>query len=472
MSATAEYNGIRIGMRHGGVAMLCPDATVFYRAPDKEQNTLNDIALAMLQYTPEVALCPEHSLVMDVTASLKLFRGPRSLCQLVRDNIHALGFTVQLAMAPTAFGAWLLARSISAHPASASHASGQPAPARHRLRRVLSMGSLAKRLDVLPCSLMPAVRAHRDWLDGIGCATLGDLRRLPQAGLQRRSGKDVIASLGRAYGHAPELHEWIKAPPEFSGRLELPSRIEHAEGLIFAARRLLLQLTGWLVARQLAVSRFVLVLEHERGRCAVAPTEVEIVLAEAAWQEAHLLLLMKERLERLTLKSHVIALRLTAQEMVPMLPPTASLFPEPGGTPADFNRLLDRLTARLGNQAVLIPAPLEDHRPEVCNEWMPAAASASSRRTISGAASLPQCCERPFWMLAQPIDLLMRDHRPFYGSPLKLVSGPERIECGWWDGSLAVRDYFIAQGAEGTEYWLFRERVGQEWRWFLHGLFA
>lgn len=32
MSATAEYNGIRIGMRHGGVAMLCPDATIFYRA--------------------------------------------------------------------------------------------------------------------------------------------------------------------------------------------------------------------------------------------------------------------------------------------------------------------------------------------------------------------------------------------------------------------------------------------------------
>ncbi|MFD2274578.1 hypothetical protein ACFS07_35340 [Undibacterium arcticum] len=68
--------------------------------------------------------------------------------------------------------------------------------------------------------------------------------------------------------------------------------------------------------------------------------------------------------------------------------------------------------------------------------------------------------------------MLLRDHRPFYGSPLKLIRGPERIEAGWWDDGLAVRDYFVAQGAEAACYWVYRERTQEEACWYLHGLFA
>jgi protein ImuB len=53
-----------------------------------------------------------------------------------------------------------------------------------------------------------------------------------------------------------------------------------------------------------------------------------------------------------------------------------------------------------------------------------------------------------------------------------LLSGPERIEAGWWDGALALRDYFVAQGEEGACYWIYRERDASSARWFLHGLFG
>jgi protein ImuB len=79
---------------------------------------------------------------------------------------------------------------------------------------------------------------------------------------------------------------------------------------------------------------------------------------------------------------------------------------------------------------------------------------------------------RPFWLLEQPLPLVVRQHRPFYGSSLSLLSGPERIEAGWWDGALALRDYFVAQGEEGACYWIYRERDASSARWFLHGLFA
>lgn len=451
MSAHAAAAGVRSGMRRGGVHTLCPDAQLCERDILREQEALYGIALALLQYTPEVALAEEFSLLLDVTASLRVFGGRLTLCRLVRSAIAALGFSPQLGMAPTAQGAWLLARCRSRMPLR---------------RRAVRIENMARLLDALPCTLLPALRPYHEWLIGIDCRTLGALRRLPRAGLQRRTGKEVLAALDRAYGQGPELFQWVQPPKTFSAGLELPDRIEHAEAVLFAARRLLLQMTGWLVAQQLAVSRFILLLQHERGRSAIAPTPVEIMLAAPAWQEEHLTRLLKERLGRIELSAPVIALRLEAAQAEPMLPPSESLFPAPGGAPADYHRLLELLTARLGRQSVLTPAPHADHRPEICNAWVPAAT------VVRPLAAAPQHIERPFWILDKPVALTVRGHRPFYGSPLKMLKGPERIECGWWDGALVVRDYFIAQDQAAACYWIYRERSGGEICWFLHGLFA
>jgi protein ImuB len=455
MSRQASEAGVRLGMRRGGVAAIAPGATLHNRDAVHEHAALESIALTLLQYTPEVAFAEDWSLLLDVTASLRAFGGRLSLCRRVRASVSGLGFTAQIGAAPTAHGAWLLAR----YP---KHI-GKRAPL--TLRRVVTIERMTQRLDLLPCALLPAIRPYQDWLDGVGCRTLGDLHKLPRAGLQRRTNKDVLNALDQAYGSAPELFEWIKAPLTFTAKLEMPDRIEHAEAVLFGARRLILQMIGWLVALQNAVSRFVLWLEHERGRLAIAPTPIDIMLAEPAWHEEHLIRLLKERLSRIELTAPIIAIRLEVAQVSPMLPPTATLFPEPGGTPADYSRLLELLTARLGSDCVLSPAPSADHRPESCNAWR--AATAGKQRAVPVHDALP----RPFWLLEKPIELLMRDHRPFYGSPLRLISGPERIEAGWWSG-LVVRDYFIAQGTESACFWIYQERAQEEARWFLHGLFG
>jgi protein ImuB len=63
------------------------------------------------------------------------------------------------------------------------------------------------------------------------------------------------------------------------------------------------------------------------------------------------------------------------------------------------------------------------------------------------------------------------------GQPLQLLSGPERIETGWWDAALAERDYFIAQTPEGALVWIYRARLPlsvetAEQGWFMQGRFA
>jgi protein ImuB len=57
------------------------------------------------------------------------------------------------------------------------------------------------------------------------------------------------------------------------------------------------------------------------------------------------------------------------------------------------------------------------------------------------------------------------------GQDLSLVSGPERIQSGWWDGDEVARDYYVARTADGAQWWIFRECAPGR-RWFVHGCFA
>ena len=455
-SALARAAGVTGNMRRGSVLMLLPQAILHERDAAREQRALHEAALALLQYTPQVSSNGADVLLLDIGASLTLFGGIRALCRRVRGTIAQLGLSASLGCAPTAAGAALLAQ--------------QP---RARHARALSLRTLLPRLERLPIALLGSAVSHLDLLDGIGCRDLADLRRLPRAALQRRCGAAVLAQLDQAWGLSPELHEWIVAPPDFQARIELPDRIEHAQSLQHAAQGLLAQMSGWLSAHHLAVGQVTLQLQHERGRQAIAPTAITLTLAQAVWQETHLLRLLQERLASTVLCAPVIAVSLQVARLEAMAAISTSLFPEPGGTPQQHARLLELLSARLGPDNVRQAKPLADHRPEVSNHWQAALGTQSG----STATPLPDCLPpRPAWLLPQPLPLEIRQHRPYYRGTLQLASPPERIETGWWQGQLMTRDYHVAVSAGHVYYWIYRERIGDPEQhathWYLHGLFG
>jgi protein ImuB len=123
---------------------------------------------------------------------------------------------------------------------------------------------------------------------------------------------------------------------------------------------------------------------------------------------------------------------------------------------------------------------VQDHRPERSCSAQPATTlgAAGGHRPPSAPAGMPMSASRPVWLLPDPQPLRERSDLPVLdGAPLQLLSGPERIETGWWDGALAERDYFIAQGADGALVWVFRGRLplsstGQQQGWFLQGRFG
>ncbi len=354
------------------------------------------IASALLRFTPTLAIAPESVILMDVTASLRLFGGIRALRARVRRVLSAFdradvapGAAIQIAVATaaaTAAGMPIMAVAASGPAAWVLARSGRGGSA-------LTARSLRRALARVPLGVSPPARPFADWFRELGCVTLADLGRLPRMGLKKRCGPallDWLDQLNDGCAH----YRWLELPPTFGAGLELPDHIEHAPALQWAVRRLILQLCGWLTARQQDAAAFTLWLGHDRYR--VAPwlpdpstrdqahshstraepdpatgTRLDILLGEPGRDPDSLTRLAQERLHRLTLPASVISVRLQVSQLRAAQVPSLDLFPEPGGTPQDHAHLLSLLAARLGADHVLVAAPQADHRPEWAARWIP-----------------------------------------------------------------------------------------------------
>ena len=420
-------------------------------ASSPDRDILQRLALSMLQYTPKVALFRQDSVVLEVSGSLSLFGGIRQLERKVRHQVLGASPLVRVGMAPSASGAWLLAGA----------ASG--------VRRVASLSGLEQYVSRLPVPALPEAHAHLQWIENIGCQHLGDLRRLPRAGLQQRSSPVLVHALDAAYGRVAESLSWFQPPEVFCQKRQLDFHLQQADAIQAAAQPLLQALCGWLHGRQEALHGFALTLHHEKGRHACPPTAVALRFSAATWRIEDFNRLLTERLNHVTVRRQVIALELTAGPAHPRAPANDTLFPDPARFTQDEHRLLDLLTARLGNAGIRRPCPRPHHLPECANTWQAGTHAPAPSSLPATVGDKP----RPFWLLPHPQELSIKQERPMHrGRPLRLIQGPERIETGWWSPEgHQRRDYFVAEDPEGARYWIYRQReVGDGW--FLHGLFA
>ena len=396
---------------------LAPGLRTLPRDAVAETRALEAIATWAGQFTPRVSLEPPHAVLLEAEGSLRLFGGAAGLMARLRSGLEELGFDALAAAGPTARAALWLARGGT------------------------------QSLEALPVEAIDAAPETLELLQRIGIRTLGELMRLPRAGVAARFGPSLLAALDRASGAAPEPRTFFMPPERFSATLELPAPASEAERVLFAARRLLAQMEGFLAARQAGVRRFTLGLLH-RGR---PPTLLDIGFSAPRRDVEHCLRLLRERLDRLPLVCPAEAIRLEASGLAPLVDAAPGLFGDPRSEAEGWERLTERLQARLGEARVHGLATHPEHRPERAWRATPAGGAA-------GAAEAPPG-SRPLWLLEPPRRLEEGD--------FAVLAGPERIESGWWDGEDVARDYFIAARG-GSLAWIFRAREG----WFLHGWFA
>jgi protein ImuB len=250
--------------------------------------------------------------------------------------------------------------------------------------------------------------------------------------------------------------------------------VPDAPALLFACRRLIDELGGFLLARQAGVQRLDWCLGHADG----APTRFELGSAAPARDPRHWLELLRERLDRLSLPAPVRDIRLDSEHLRPLAPGQGELFPLDAAAAAPDPALLDRLRARLGREAVHGIETVADQRPEYAwrtREPVLASPAARGRSSLAGAsggaAMLGVRSDRPLWLLQAPQPLGRDGNRPWLDGPLALGAGCERIDTGWWDGQPVARDYYVAVTSEGERLWIYRDLRGAG-GWFVHGIFG
>ena len=440
----ALARGVRPGMTAAAATALAPQLAVHPRNAAEETEGLLGLAGWAAQFTPSVALELPDALVLEVSGSLRLFDSLKRIVTGVREGCARMGFTALIAAAPTPRGAAWLART------------GREILLADPMR-------LEEALAALPVRVLAGDANTLEALAAIGATRVADVLNLPRPGLARRFGPRLLDDLDRALGRTPDPRTFFVPPATFGARLELPAEVTQAEALLFAARRLFVQLEGFLAARAAGVRRLVLRLFHREARF----TEVPIGFVAPSRDAVHFTTLARERLATLALPDPVRALALAADDIVPFAGEPLALFTDGAHVPGDWQKLVERLRARLGASAVHGVAVAAEHRPEYASPAREIAADAkAARTTTTGTSGL-----RPFWLLPAPRPLEEIDAVPHHGGPLRLLAGPERIESGWWDGSDVARDYFVAQAPDRSLVWVYRERRAPG-GWFLHGLFA
>lgn len=474
----AAQRGIKAGSKRATAMALAADLLVAQSCPQRNAAALRAVVHAALAFTPAVCLHgepPLHLLLLELQGSLRLFGGLKKLQQKLLASLAPLGHQVQMAAAPTAWGAALLA--LWSPPAAVVATDLVHGP------HATDLAMLQTLLDAAPVWLLGPGRQHWEALQGMGLQTVADLRALPRSGVTRRFGQALLDDLDRALGLQPDPRTWLQAPPRFDSRLELFARADTTEQVLHAAQILLARLVAWAQARQGRIAGFGLRMLHESRRQVATPaTELQVQLAEPALDPAHLQLLLRERLAHCTLAAPTLELHLHCQHLVASPAPNGELFPTHASHDQGLTRLLERLCARLGEDRVCRLVAVADHRPERASRSVAATVATTAVARHAGhhtpnevePSALP--LQRPVWLLPEPMPLAEREALPcLQGRPLQLLSGPERIETGWWDGHPVARDYFIAMATDGSLVWIYRGRLpvaGDEPSWYLQGRFA
>ncbi len=426
-NVAAAACGVEVGMTASAAQVLADDLVVRQRNVRAEQAALEGLAVWAGRFTPSVSVVAPAGLLLEVGTCLSLHRGLGNLLQRARSGLEEMGYAASMACAPSSHGAWLLARA------------GMEKVIRGRARLEAVLATLA-------VALLDQSPAVVESLDRIGVSSLGDCLRLPRAGLARRFGQALVDELDRALGRVPEARAFFEPPARFERVLELPAPVHVAEALLFAACRLLPELEGFLCLRQAGVQELELVCHHERHEATV----VKLGFVKPARDAGRMQLLMREMLGRIRLPAAVHAVVLRASRVQALAGANVDLFRTQHGE-ADGDLLLERLRIRLGPDAVHGVETAADHRPE--RAWRPA--RGPKRAAVANR-------HRPLWLLPDP--------RPCRDGRLKLQSGPERIESGWWDDGDVARDYYVAEDRDGARLWVYCDRVSGEW--YVHGVFA
>ena len=425
-------------------------AAVFPALNEAEQSAavLQRLGMHAQRFTSLVSIETPNALLLEIKGSVKLFGSLEALHAGIDALWSRLELTAQSATAPSTLAALWFARSG---------------------KRVLieDPGLLAGALAELPiaCTSWDAERLHT--LRAMGVTLVGELLRLPRAGMARRLSPEALTDLDIARARQAAPRRTFVPCERFRERCDFETEIETVAYLLKALEPLSGRCAQFLRERQAGVQALELRLRHR----ALPVTRVRLGLASITSEHRRLTDVLTQKLSRLELAAPALSMELRSGPLQPLSADSLDVFAPRGlaGGRDTAPQLVERLRARLGEEAVYGICSIPEHRPEAAWRRVHELRLDSAVRGSAihaGDHGMP----RPVWLLDEPRALSASEVQRLLEGELVLEEGPERIESGWWDGKGIARDYYIARQEGGARLWVFQER--QSRCWYLHGVFA
>jgi protein ImuB len=467
--------GARGGTMLADARALCPQIAVSPSDPAGDLAFLERLALWARRWGPWSAIDPPDGLLVDITAAAHLFGGEDRLLADAQALFAARGLAARLAIAPTAGAAWALA-----HHGPARAILPPDADAQARLAD-LPVAALRLDTDVLIVLRRLGLKRLGDLTVRFSSSEDGGSRdALARRFRNRKSpAANPLIRLDQMLGLVPEplLPVLPVHAPMVQRRLMEPVR--HRALLDQVVADLAGDLVRELEARGSGVRRLELLMWRVDGECLIRALE----LADAVRDAAHICRLIAARLDDVDAGFGIEMVRMQASWAQPLALDQARLDRAAQAHGTSLSACIDRLSVRLGAQAVQRPVVRPSHLPERAQGWQPPL-----------DPQPPSQEELAFH--ARPVKLLDRAERiaVLYATPdgypkafrwrgqvheVARVEGPERIAPEWWRArsSTRLRDYYRIEDAAGRRFWIYRHGIVGDGRggapdWFLQGLYA
>ncbi len=474
----ARAAGLTPGMMLTEARARLPELQVRPAAPEADRELLERLATWCERYTPYVTLdrsCPHDmggALWLDLTGCAHLFGGEAALQADLEMRLGRQGFAVRSAIADTPGAAWAVARF------------GQTD------RRIVPPGEARTALAPLPVAALRIEPEMVRMLERLGLTRIDSLYPLPRQALAARFGEALITRLDQALGRLAEPIAARDPRPAHRAERSLAEPLLDGPALAALSQGLLEELCAGLTAAGLGVRRLLLSLHRVDGSTA----QITIGTSRPCRDPGQLRRLLDEKLARVDPGFGIERVLLDALEVEPLLPEPIAWRAMGAGDldqVRDLAPLVDRLSGRLGPEAVARPAPRASHIPERAECRVPPL-DEKGQAPFPAPRHHDDVPLRPLRLLAppEPIEamaalpdappLLFRWRRVLH--KVVRARGPERIAPEWWhlpdaDPAVLTRDYFAVEDHEGGRFWLFREGLYQIGtpvlpRWYLHGLFG
>jgi protein ImuB len=515
-------------------------------SPETCKEALEALAIWAQRYSPATAPAHPSGLWLDVTGCAHLWGREAELSDDLIGRLKARGILARAAIAPTFGAAYALAHHAEhyviagenagavrpPHPNPLPNGRGnQPtdianafaltdvekalSPREGWVRGALELSpnkdtqvNLADLLAPLPIERMRVSSGTASLLKKLGLFTIGDVQKLPRAGLARRC-PDLLPQLDKALGRVQEAIDFIRPPTPWIERLPFAEPISAPEDLERMAARLLEMLCRRLEAeRQGGLSFEVSFFRSDGG---VQSQSVSTALPVR--DPVRVMRLFREKLGFIDPGFGIDLAMISALKVEPLENDQRSILQSENSAACmeELAALIDALENRLGKGRVYRLGPVESYIPERAIKKI--GPIPSPQPSPHGRGSRPRPLQRrslslrerdrvrgdnPAWKSIgerpirlfsppQPIDATatLPDAPPLFFRWRKilhrigLAEGPERISPEWWlggdpDEDAKVRDYYRVESLAGMRFWIFREGTygaGRMPRWFLHGLF-